>query len=63
MIEWVENGEAPQRLNSTGEIEEVCRWPLRQLWSQNGTDFECTYGQKSLDIWAYEFDAFNVPIL
>lgn len=49
VIDWVENGEAPQRLSSTGGIEEVCRWPLRPLWSNNSTDFESTYDQKSLD--------------
>lgn len=62
VIDWVEKGEAPQKLNSTGGIEEVCRWPLRPLWSRNGTDFECTYDQKSLDTWMYKFDAFKVPI-
>ncbi|KAJ4329036.1 hypothetical protein N0V84_000386 [Fusarium piperis] len=62
VIDWVENGEAPERLNSTGGIEEVCHWPLRPLWSKNGTAFECSYDQKSLDTWMYEFDAFKVPI-
>lgn len=63
VIDWVENGVAPATLNNSGEaITELCRWPLRPLWSGNGTSFDCVYDQPSIDSWMYTFDAFGVPI-
>ncbi|KAI1073454.1 feruloyl esterase-like protein B precursor [Whalleya microplaca] len=62
VIEWVENAVAPETLNNTGEIDTVCRWPLRPLWSGNGTSFECVYDQPSIDSWLYTFDAFKFPV-
>ncbi|KAH7142901.1 Tannase/feruloyl esterase [Dactylonectria estremocensis] len=62
VIEWVENGVAPATLNATGSISSICRWPLRPLWSNNDTSFDCVYDQESIDTWMYDFDAFNVPI-
>ncbi|KAJ4423133.1 hypothetical protein N0V82_002262 [Gnomoniopsis sp. IMI 355080] len=63
VIDWVENDNAPATLNNSGTvITELCSWPLRPLWSGNGTSFDCVYDQSSIDSWMYEFDAFNVPI-
>ncbi|KAK3377273.1 Tannase/feruloyl esterase [Lasiosphaeria ovina] len=64
VIEWVENGVAPDTLNSTspGGIDAICRWPLRPLWSANGTKLDCVYDQKSIDTWKYKFDAYNLPL-
>jgi tannase len=62
VIEWVENGIAPQTLNGTDEIDTICRWPLRPLWSGNGTSFHCVYDQESIDSWTYEFDAYKTPL-
>ena len=62
VIEWVENGAAPETLDGTDEIDTICRWPLRPLWSGNGTSFSCVYDQESIDTWTYEFDAYKVPL-
>lgn len=66
MIDWVENGIEPSRLNSTvssgdysGEIQLLCPWPTRPLWSGNSSDFDCVYDQASIDSWTYTFPAFN----
>ncbi|KAJ5644958.1 tannase [Penicillium longicatenatum] len=44
LIEWVENGDKPDLLNATimsgaheGEQQDLCAWPLRPLWKNNGT--------------------------
>ena len=69
MIDWVENGVKPVTLNATvlqganeGENQQLCAWPLRPLWSKNGTDQTCVYDQASLDTWKYNFDAFKLPV-
>ncbi|KAM0135386.1 hypothetical protein ACHAQE_003703 [Botrytis cinerea] len=63
MIEWVENGIAPSTLNNTGTAAPtLCKWPLRPLWSNNGTSFDCVYDQASWDSWIYDFDAYSTPI-
>ncbi|KAK0663835.1 Tannase [Lasiodiplodia hormozganensis] len=69
MIDWVENGVVPERLNATvssgdnaGETQMLCNWPLRPLWSGNTTDFDCVYDQASIDSWTYTFDAFKMPV-
>jgi tannase len=62
VIEWVENGIAPDTLNSTSDIDTICRWPLRPLWSDNGTSLDCVYDQPSIDTWTYDFDAYNLPL-
>jgi tannase len=68
MIDWVEGGVEPTRLNSTvssgdyeGEYQELCEWPLRPLWTSDSS-FDCVYDQASIDSWVYTFDAFDVPI-
>ncbi|KAI1389637.1 tannase and feruloyl esterase [Hypoxylon trugodes] len=71
MIDWVENGITPQRLNATvssstgvnaGETQLLCQWPTRPLWKGNSSDFECVEDQKSVESWTYEFPAFKVPV-
>jgi tannase len=72
MINWVENGIKPTRLNATvqggayeGDIQMLCQWPTRPLWSGNDTGvdtFECVNDTASIESWTYEFDAFRVPI-
>jgi tannase len=44
------------------ENAQVCAWPLRPLWSTNGTTMECRYDQDSIDTWLYDLDAFKVPV-
>lgn len=68
LINWVENGTAPDRLpathlagSSVGQSAEVCGWPLRPLWSVNGT-MDCVYDQASIDSWTYELDSFKLPV-
>jgi tannase len=68
MIDWVEKGIEPQTLNATvlqgahiGENAQICQWPLRPLWSSNGT-MECVYDQTSIDTWHYDLDAIPVPV-
>ncbi|CRG86551.1 hypothetical protein PISL3812_03559 [Talaromyces islandicus] len=69
MINWVENGVKPTRLNTTvssghyeGETQMLCQWPTRPLWHGNSSDFECVNDQKSIDSWTYTFPAFKVPV-
>ncbi|RDW69819.1 carboxylic ester hydrolase-36 [Coleophoma cylindrospora] len=64
MIDWVENSNAPDTLNATytagdyiGQSAEICQWPLRPMWSNNGTTMNCEYDQRSLDSWFYDFTA------
>lgn len=69
MIDWVENGNAPTTLNATilqgdlaGTNQQICEFPTRPLWQNNGTVMECVYDQTSLDTWYYDFDAFKMPV-
>lgn len=69
MIDWVENGVVPTRLNATvssgtyaGETQELCGWPLRPYWPNNSTTMECQYDQDSIDSWTYTFGAFKLPV-
>lgn len=69
LIDWVENGVEPVTLNATvlqgeylGQNQQICAWPLRPYWSNNGTAMECVYDQKSIDSWQYDLDAFLMPV-
>ncbi|KAH8642573.1 Tannase [Alternaria alternata] len=63
IIEWVENGIAPTTLNNTGATTpELCKWPLRPLWSNNGTTFDCVFEEASYRSWIYDFDAYSTPL-
>lgn len=62
VIEWVEKGVAPDTLKGTGDIDTICRWPLRPKWSNNAKSFDCVYDQESIDTWKYDFDAYKVPV-
>ena len=69
MIDWVENGNQPERLNATvssgenaGETQMLCQWPTRPIWHGNSTDFECEKDQESIDSWTYKFNAFKIPV-
>jgi len=69
MIDWVEKGVVPTTLNAThlagenmGANAQICAWPLRPLYTNNGLTMECVYDQASLDTWMYEFDAFPMPV-
>lgn len=62
IIDWVESGIAPATLNGSGNIDQICRWPLRPLWSNNGSSFDCVYDQESIDTWMYDFNAYKLPL-
>lgn len=69
MIDWVENGVVPQTLNATvlegankGQKGQICAWPLRPLWTGNGTTEQCVYDQASINTWLYDFDGVKVPV-
>ncbi|KAL4762225.1 Tannase/feruloyl esterase [Aspergillus foveolatus] len=69
MIDWVENGVKPSRLNATvssgtyeGETQMLCQWPKRPLWKDGSNDFECVSDAKSIETWTYSFPAFKVPV-
>lgn len=69
LIDWVENSVAPETLNSTvlsgttkGQEWTLCPFPLRPLWSKNGTSMNCVHDQKSMETWQYDFDAYKVPL-
>ncbi|CAK96757.1 hypothetical protein CBS63078_576 [Aspergillus niger] len=69
MIDWVEKGVVPVTLNATylsgeekGSNAQICAWPLRPLWKNNGTVMECVYDQASIDTWQYDFNAYSLPL-
>lgn len=69
MIDWVEKGIVPTTLNATylagvneGENAQICAWPLRPYWTNNGTTMECQYDQKSINSWIYDFDGIKMPV-
>jgi tannase len=69
LINWVEQGVVPTTLNATylagvdeGENAEICAWPLRPYWTNNGTTMECQYDQTSINTWLYDFDAIKMPV-
>jgi tannase len=69
LIDWVENGVEPVTLNATvlqgvnqGTNQQICAWPLRPYWTDNGTVMECEYDQKSIDSWHYDLNAFKMPV-
>ncbi|KAI0445326.1 Tannase/feruloyl esterase [Xylaria telfairii] len=69
IIDWVENGVKPDRLNATvssgdnaGETQLLCQWPTRPLWSGNSSDFDCVNDEASIDSWTYKFNAFKLPV-
>lgn len=58
VIDWVENGVAPDTLaNAAGTIDTLCKWPLRPLWAEDGTQ-SCVFDQASIDTWTYDFNAY-----
>ena len=61
LIEWIENGNLPQPLNTAvlscdvkGQEQEICGWPLRRMWSGNGTSMACEYDRPVVDTWVYD---------
>ncbi|CAG9988903.1 unnamed protein product [Clonostachys byssicola] len=69
MIDWVENGNKPSRLNATvssgtnaGETQMLCQWPKRPLWQDNSDEFQCVDDKESIDSWTYSFPAFKIPV-
>ncbi|KAJ9415787.1 tannase and feruloyl esterase-domain-containing protein [Fusarium oxysporum] len=69
MIDWVENGKQPSRLNATvssgdykGETQMLCQWPKRPLW-KNDKSFACVDDEKSIESWTYSFNAFKIPAI
>ncbi|KAL3481258.1 Tannase/feruloyl esterase [Aspergillus californicus] len=69
MIDWVENGNKPSRLNATvssgdyeGETQMLCQWPKRPLWKNGSDTFDCVNDEKSIETWTYSFPAFKVPV-
>ncbi|KAF4619035.1 hypothetical protein G7Y89_g14812 [Cudoniella acicularis] len=69
MIDWVESGIKPSRLNATAtsgtysdETQQLCQWPTRPLFSDNSSTFDCVNDTASYDSWTYTFPAFKVPI-
>jgi tannase len=69
LIKWVEEGVVPTTLAATyengiykGQDAEICAWPLRPIWGNNGTEMNCEYDQASIDTWMYNFDAYKTPL-
>ncbi|KAI1380957.1 tannase [Hypoxylon crocopeplum] len=69
MIDWVENGVRPSRLNATvssgvnaGETQMLCQWPTRPLWHGNSSAFDCVDDEASVESWTYTFPAFKLPV-
>ena len=69
LIDWVERNITPTTLNATylagqsqGGNAQICAWPLRPTWSNNGTSMSSLYDQASIDTWHYDLDAFRIPV-
>jgi tannase len=69
LINWVENGTVPTTLDATypqgiyqGQDAQICAWPLRPYYINNGSTLECQYDQASIDTWLYDFNAYNLPL-
>ncbi|KAG9640721.1 feruloyl esteras-like protein B precursor, partial [Aureobasidium melanogenum] len=69
LIDWVEKGNMPDTLNAThlqgdllGNNAQICAWPLRPLWTNNGTTMSCRYDEASIRTWQYDFNAFKLPV-
>ncbi|RAH68524.1 tannase and feruloyl esterase [Aspergillus aculeatinus CBS 121060] len=69
LMRWVEKGVDPVTLNGTvltgdnaGEHQNICSWPLRPLWKNNGTTLECVEDKASIQTFLYELDAYNITI-
>ncbi|ROW05690.1 hypothetical protein VMCG_05235 [Cytospora schulzeri] len=68
MINWVEGGVKPARLNATvssgdykGETQMLCQWPNRPIWSGNSS-FSCVFDRASYDSWQYDLNAWKIPV-
>ena len=69
LIQWVEGGVEPTTLNSTillgdniGDNAQICVWPTRPYWTENGTKMECEYDQTSLNTWHYDLNSWKMPV-
>ncbi|GAP84734.2 putative tannase [Rosellinia necatrix] len=69
IIDWVESGVQPARLNATvssgdysGEVQQLCQWPARPLWQDGSDSFDCVNDEASIESWTYTFDAFKMPV-
>jgi tannase len=69
LIDWVEKGVAPDVLNATvalgvnkGRNQKICMFPLRPLYTGNGTEQQCVYDQKSIDTWNYDLNSWKMPV-
>lgn len=70
MINWVESGIKPERLNATvstgtyeGEVQQLCQWPTRPVWQSNSTEeFDCVYDQASYESWIWDLNAWKIPV-
>ncbi|CAK7235107.1 hypothetical protein SBRCBS47491_009178 [Sporothrix bragantina] len=70
LIAWVEHGQNPAQLNATvfgtgdlaGQNETLCSFPLRPLWTNNGTKMDCVYNQTPIDTWLPKLDGLPLPV-
>jgi len=69
LIEWVENDVVPNRLNAThlagaykGQRAEICAWPKRPFYTNNGTTLNCVFNEDSWESWQYDLDAIKLPV-
>ncbi|KAH8648441.1 tannase [Xylariales sp. PMI_506] len=68
LIDWVESDIEPTTLTGTvllgdQSTQQICSWPLRPLWSNQGTTLSCVYDQTSINTWQYDINAFfPVPV-
>lgn len=70
LIDWVENGVAPSRLNATvssgtysGEVQQLCMWPQRPTWASNdSTSVSCAFDEDSYNSWLWDLNAWKIPV-
>ncbi|KZM24862.1 hypothetical protein ST47_g3991 [Ascochyta rabiei] len=44
----------------SGEVQRLCRWPTRPLWSGNNSIFDYVNDEASIESWTYTFNAFKL---
>ncbi|CAK7231234.1 hypothetical protein SCUCBS95973_007842 [Sporothrix curviconia] len=62
VIDWVEQGVVPDTLAGTGDIDTLCRWPLRPQWTNDGANMTCIDSKSSAASFTYDLSAFRLPV-
>ncbi|KAK6078617.1 tannase subunit protein [Seiridium cupressi] len=62
VIDWGENGNAPDQLPAVTTSEGFCLWSMRPLWSECSDEKECVLDQESYESWMPKPKSVPVPV-